>query len=203
MFIPGPNFMALLTAEILCLRSQFSAYATSLPWAARRITLALRTSLTPGRETPIRVFDWLSYTRKIWNAVRLQKALYAETRAYKDVRIHFFCHATLNAKASLWLLLHTAHPACARLTPNTERINHRTNCNIPYIWIFWSYTSRGYDRARHAGKKWRGEIDHPWERGYRLRASFCASHVSVECLGTWSTHAQKPKFATNLEIRLP
>ena len=24
---------------------------------------------------------------------------------------------------------------------------------------------RGYDRARHAGKKWRGEIDHPWERG--------------------------------------
>ena len=26
--------------------------------------------------------------------------------------------------------------------------------------------SRGYDRARHAGKKWRGEIDHPWERGW-------------------------------------
>ena len=74
--------------------------------------LALRTSLTPGRETPIRVFDWLSYTRKIWNAVRLQNALYAEMRAYKDVRIHFFCHATLNAEASLWLLLHTAHPAC-------------------------------------------------------------------------------------------
>ena len=99
-------------------------------------------------------------TRKIWNAVCLQKALYAETR--KDVRIH---HATLNAKASVLLLLHTAHPACARLTPNTEQINHRTNCNIPYIWIFWSHTSRGYDRARHAGKKWRGEIDHPWERG--------------------------------------
>ena len=115
--------------------------------------LALRTSLSPGRETPIRVFDWLSYTRKIWNAVRLQKALYAEMCAYKNVCIHFFCHATLNAKASLWLLLHTAHPACAQLTPNTERINHRTNCNIPYIWIFWSYTSRGYDRVRHAGKK--------------------------------------------------
>ena len=70
-------------------------FPTSLPWAARRITLALRTSLTPGRETLIRVFDWLSYTRKIWNAVRLQKALYPETSAYKDVRIH---HATLNAK---------------------------------------------------------------------------------------------------------
>ena len=38
---------------------------TSLPWAARRITLALCTSLTPGRETPIHVFDWLSYMRKI------------------------------------------------------------------------------------------------------------------------------------------
>ena len=106
--------------------------------------------------------------QEIWGlrtkyAASLQKALYAETRAYKDVRIH---HATLNAKASLWLLLHTAHPACARLTPNTEQINHRTNCNIPYIWIFWSHTSRGYDRARHAGKKWRGEIDHPWERGW-------------------------------------
>ena len=123
--------------------------ATSLPWAARRITLAPRTSLTPGRETPIRVFDWLSYTRKIWNAVRLQKALYAETRVYKDVSIH---HAVLNAKASLWLLWHTAHPARVRLTPNTEQINHRTNCNIPYIWIFWSHTSRGYDRARHAGR---------------------------------------------------
>ena len=22
-----------------------------------------------------------------------------------------------------------------------------------------------YDRLRHAGKKWRGEIDHPWNRG--------------------------------------
>ena len=42
----------------------------------------------------IRVFDW----RKLWNAVRLQKALYAETRVYKDVRIHFFCHATPIAK---------------------------------------------------------------------------------------------------------
>ena len=41
---------------------------------------------------------------------------------------------------------------------NTKRINHRTNCNIPYIWIFSSYTSRGSDQARHAGKKWRGEI---------------------------------------------
>ena len=75
----------------------------------------------------------------------------------------FFFHATLNAKASLWLVLHTAHPACARLTPNTERINHRTNIVIiPYIWIFWSYTSRDYERARHAGTKWRGEIDPPW-----------------------------------------
>ena len=112
---------------------------------------------------------WLaSYTRKIRNAVRLQKALYAETCAYKDVRIHVFCHATLNAKASLWLLLHTAHPACVRLTPNTEQIYYGTNCNIPYIWIFGSYTSRGHDWARHAGKKWGGEIDHPWERGWIL-----------------------------------
>ena len=26
----------------------------------------------------------------------------------------------------------------------------------------------GYDRARHAGNKWRGAIDHPWERGWYM-----------------------------------
>ena len=76
--------------------------------------LARCTSLTPERETLIHVFDWLSYTRKIWNTVRLKKALYAESAyTHKDVHIHFFCEETLNAKTSLWLLLHTAHPACA------------------------------------------------------------------------------------------
>ena len=49
---------------------------------------------------------------------------------------------------------HTAHPACERQTPTEHTcINHRTNCNIQYIWIFSGHTSRGYDRARHAEKK--------------------------------------------------
>ena len=93
--------------------------------------------------------------------MRLQKALYTEGRAYKDVCIH------------------TAHPACARLTPNIERTNHRTNCNIPYTWIFWS--SRGYNRARHAGKKWRGEFDHPWERGwYTPKSNQCKGKNQIK-----------------------
>ena len=32
---------------------------------------------------------------------------------------------------------------------------------------------------------------------YVQAPNFCASLVSVECLVTWSTHAQKPKFAAN------
>ena len=37
---------------------------------------------------------------------------------------------------------------------------------------------------------------------YVQAPNFCASLVSVECLVTWSTHAQKPKFALTREIRL-
>ena len=37
---------------------------------------------------------------------------------------------------------------------------------------------------------------------YDQAPNFCASLVSVECLVTWSTHAQKPKFAANPWNRL-
>ena len=48
---------------------------------------------------------------------------------------------------------------------------------------------RGYDRARHAGKKWRGEIDHPWERGrvamvskgLKLKAMYAGCPVNLVC----------------------
>ena len=33
---------------------------------------------------------------------------------------------------------------------------------------------------------------------YLQAQNFCAGLVSVECLVTWSTHVQKPKFAANL-----
>ena len=36
-----------------------------------------------------------------------------------------------------------------------------------------------------------------WFPAYVQAPNFCASLVSVECLVTWSTHAQKPKFAAN------
>ena len=116
-------------------------------------------------------FSYSIYAHNMKRCASSKALVYVERHVYKDVRIH---HATLNAKASSWLLLHTAHPARARLTPNTEQSNHRTNCNIPYIWIFWSHTSRGYDRARHTWKKWRGEIHvgHPWERSCIYTCSF-------------------------------
>ena len=41
-----------------------------------------------------------------------------------------------------------------------------------------------------------------WFPTYVQVSNFCASLVSLECLVTWSTHAQKPKFAANPWITL-
>ena len=79
--------------------------------------LALRTSLTPGRETPIRFFDF-----EIWNAVRLQKALYAETRPYKDVRIHVFLSRNTECQGKfMTFITHSASSVCA------TNAQHRTD----------------------------------------------------------------------------
>ena len=38
--------------------------------------------------------------------------------------------------------------------------------NVLAYSTFKLANSRGYDQAKHAGKKWHSEIDHPWERGW-------------------------------------
>ena len=59
--------------------------------------------------------------------------------------------------------------------------------NVLAYSTFKFANSRGYDRARHAGKKWRGEIDHPWERGRvamvskGLKAMYAGFPVNLVC----------------------
>lgn len=43
------------------------------------------------------------------------------------------------------------------------------------MWIFWSYTSRDYDRARHSVKKWLVAIVHHWEQS-------CYIHTQIHIL---------------------
>ena len=54
-------------------------------------------------------------------------------------------------------------------------------------------------RAQFHGSAYRRILRLRWQiPAYVQALNFCASLVSAECLVTWSTHAQNPKFAANL-----